>query len=229
MKNFNILIIEDEALVALEMKQTIEKMGFTVLDYATNSMMATEIIEKETIHLIIMDINLGEKKDGIELYQSWDTSIPIIYLTAYKDEKTIDKAIKTNPHGYLVKPYHNEELYAVIKLVYFRVYHQDTVSEKNPLAKDLYFLDEEYTFDLGCNQLLYNTMNVHLTVKESQLLRLLIEYDGEALSFETIEEVIWENEPTSNSAIRTLVYRLRGKINHNLIEKIFGYGIRIVT
>ena len=227
MKNFNILIIEDEALVALEMKCSIEEMGFTVLDYATNSTMATKILEEETIHLIIMDINLGENQDGIDLYQSWKTTIPIIYLTAYKDEKTIDKAIKTSPYGYLVKPYHNEELCAIIKLVYFKVYHHNSMPHKKPLAKDLYHLDAEYAFDLSSNQLLFNTMNIHLTAKENQLLRLLIEYDGEELSFETIQEVIWENEPTSNNAIRTLVYRLRGKMNSNIIQKVFGYGIRM--
>ena len=86
----------------------------------------------------------------------------------------------------------------------------------------------ENAFDLINNQLFYNTVNVHLTVKESQLLRLLIEHNGEPLSFESIEEVIWANESTSNNAIQTLVYRLRGKIKSNLIEKVFGYGIRLV-
>ncbi len=229
MKNFNILIIEDEALVALEMKQTIEEMGFTVLDYATNSTMATEILDEHSIDLIIMDINLGEKKDGIELYESWGSDIPIVYLTAYKDEKTITKAISTNPYGYLVKPYQKEELYALIKLVHFKINHQNSTPEKKSLSEELYHLDAEYVFDLANDQLLYHTINIHLTAKENQLLRLLIKYDGEALSFETIEELIWENEPISNNAIRTLVYRLRGKINPNIIEKVFGYGIRIVT
>ena len=226
MKNFNILIIEDEALVALEMKQSIEEMGFHILDYVTNSLMAKEILEHQNVHLIIMDINLGESEDGIDFYQSLNCNIPVIYLTAYKDEKTINKAIETNPYGYIVKPYQNEELYAIIKLVYFKVYENKTTSATQFLSEALYHLDEAYAFDLKTKQLLYNKMNIHLTAREKQLLALLIDYDGEALSFETIEAVIWENEPTSNNTIRTLVYRLRGKINPNLIEKVFGYGIR---
>lgn len=229
MKNFNILIIEDEALVALELKHSIEEMGFYVLDYATNSTMAKKILEEENIHLIIMDINLGEDRDGIELYESLDYTVPIIYLTAYKDEKTITRAIDTNPYGYLVKPYQKEELYALIKLVHFKVYEENISLSKKTLSEELCRLDEEYRFDLKNNQLLYNGMNVHLTSKESQLLHLLIEHNGEALSFENIEEIIWENEPTSNNAIRTLIYRLRGKINPKLIEKVFGYGIRLVV
>ena len=229
MKNFNILIIEDEALVALELKHSIEEMGFYVLDYATNSTMAKKILEEENIHLIIMDINLGEDRDGIELYESLDYTVPIIYLTAYKDEKTITRAIDTNPYGYLVKPYQKEELYALIKLVHFKVYEENISLSKKTLSEELCRLDEEYRFDLKNNQLLYNGMNVHLTSKESQLLHLLIEHNGEALSFENIEEIIWENEPTSNNAIRTLIYRLRGKIKPKLIEKVFGYGIRLVV
>jgi len=108
------------------------------------------------------------------------------------------------------------------------VHPQKNTSEQKPLKQELYHLDAEYAFDLISSQLFYNAMNIHLTEKESQLLRLLIEHDGEALSFETIEAVIWENEPTSNNTIRTLIYRLRGKINANLIEKVFGYGIRLV-
>ena len=233
MKNFNILIIEDVVFVAMEMKQAIEAMGFCVLDYATTSVMAKEILEQHNVHLIIMDINLGEDRDGIDIYESWGIDTPIIYLTAYNDKKTMDKAISTKPYAYLVKPYKKEELYAVIKLVYFKVHPQKNTSEKNtlekkPLKQELYHLDAEYAFDLISSQLFYNTINIHLTEKESQLLRLLIEHDGEALSFETIEAVIWENEPTSNNTIRTLIYRLRGKINANLIEKVFGYGIRLV-
>ena len=228
MKNFNILIIEDEALVALEMKNSIEEMGFHVVDYATTSAMAKEILENQNVHLIIMDINLGEERDGIDFYESLESSIPVIYLTAYKDEKNINKAIDTNPYGYIVKPYQNEELYAIIKLVYFKVNHHNTSPQKKLLNQKLYHLDAEYAFDLVSKELFYNKEDIHLTAKESKLLSLLIKYDGEPLSFESIEEVIWANEPTSNNAIRTLIYRLRGKVNANLIEKVFGYGIRLV-
>ncbi|CAA6823525.1 MAG: Sensory transduction regulatory protein [uncultured Sulfurovum sp.] len=165
----------------------------------------------------------------MDFYQSLACNIPIIYLTAYKDEETITKAIETNPYGYLVKPYHNQELYAVIKLVYFKVHKKNTSCKKNILNKKLYHLDTEYVFNLKSNELLYRNIKVHLTHKEKHLLQLLIKYNGKAVSFETIEEVIWENEPTSNNCIRTLIYRLRGKIHHKLIEKVFGYGIRIAT
>ncbi|CAA6823533.1 MAG: Unknown protein [uncultured Sulfurovum sp.] len=61
MKKFNILIIEKNALLALKRKKSIEKMGFYVLDYATNSLRAKEILENNNVHLILMDINLGEE------------------------------------------------------------------------------------------------------------------------------------------------------------------------
>jgi DNA-binding response OmpR family regulator len=229
MKNFNILIVEDEALVALEIKQNIEKMGFTVVDYATNAKMVRTLLTKEKIDLILMDINLHEEIDGIDLYKSLKIQTPIIYITAYKDDATIAKAIATNPCGYILKPYQVEELKAMLELVYFKVLQRNTSLPNLIPSHNIYHLNHNYHFDFETNRLYYHTVPIHLTPKENHLLRLLIEHHGNPLSFEEIQHIIWKDEPISDNAIRTLIYRLRGKLDAKLIQKVFGYGIQLVS
>ena len=225
MIELNILIVENESLVAMELSNTINSFGYNVIDYATNSKMSKNILKKHpTINLIIMDINLNEKIDGIELYNSLKIDTPIIYITAYTDDEHISKAVSTNPVGYLVKPYDESELKALLKLVSYRLSYKTL-----QIDKDANFIEigEGYFFNIDNNILLYKEMEIKLTKKELELLKLLLFSSNNRVSFETIENTIYNGEYVSNSAIRTLIYRLRCKLEHKFIENEFNYGIRL--
>lgn len=114
----NILIVEDEIIVALDIQSAIESMGHKSLGIATNYNEVLELIEKNTPDIILMDINLQNSISGIEIVEKLNEirKIPVIYLTAYTDENSINKAIKTNPVGYIVKPFNIPELKATILL-----------------------------------------------------------------------------------------------------------------
>jgi len=220
MEDLIILVIEDEALVALEIVQTIQSLGYQKVYFATSIKKAKKVLEEYPINLFIMDINLKGEYDGISFYQELNSKIPIIYLTAYKDDITMQRAIETNPIGYLIKPYRNEELKALLLLAKHRA-TQYTVSIPNEKIE----LGKGYFFDTVNKHLLYNNEVIYLGKKELQLLMLLIASRGTTVSYYTIEHEIWGSEPISSSTIRTLIYRLRGKLHHNLIQSKAPNGI----
>jgi len=222
--NLNILIIEDESLVAMSLSSSIEELGYNVVEYATNSHMAKKFLEAYDVNLILMDINLGESMNGIELYESLHKNIPIIYLTAYKDEDTMSKAIHTNPIGYLVKPHKDDELRAMLKLALHKLQNKDVPEEETRRFVDI---GKGYLFDIEENKLLYNNRPVKLTIKETNLLKLLIDANGRVVKFKTIEQKIWDGENVNNTSLRTLLYRLRSKLKHKIIESEFNIGLKL--
>ena len=224
MNNLNILIVEDESLVALELSNSIENHGFNVVDYVTTPKMAIELFQKEKIDLILMDINLGEDIDGIDLYKSFNTHIPIIYLTAYQDETTISKAIETDPLGYLIKPYNENELLALLKLTTYKI-HNNIIKMRK--GDSLLNLGWGYLYNLQENKLYFNDMYIKLSPKETALLKLLIEARGEVVLFSTIENEVWQDKIPSPSSVRTLIYRLRGKLQYKLITTEPHQGVKL--
>lgn len=113
-----ILIVEDSALVALEISETLKNLGYNVVGEATSGSEAIEMARNLKPDLVLMDIILKGDMDGIEaadrIYSSYD--IPVIYLTAHSDEATLARALKTNAFGYLIKPFNDRELYSNIEI-----------------------------------------------------------------------------------------------------------------
>ncbi len=223
MNNLNILIVEDESLVALELADTITNYGYNVVEYATNKEMAREFIKDDTINLILMDINLGDVIDGIDLYKSFSIDTPVIYITAYKDEKNISRAIETNPIGYLIKPLNEDELKAILILASYKNNNKTTKIDKDMMID----IGEDYYFDDKTNKLFHLHVEVKLTNKEITLLKLLIDSKDSIVDYRTIEYKIWGEKTVSDSALRTLIYRLRGKLNYKLIKNSFKEGIQL--
>ncbi|MCP9767160.1 DNA-binding response regulator [Lacihabitans sp. LS3-19] len=121
MNKKNILIVEDDFLNRRLTKKVLNEMDYEVLE-AKNTVVALELLKKESIELAILDINLGEnERNGINLGQQIqdEFKIPFIYLTAYENPKIIGEAIKTAPHSYLTKPFKNSDLVAAVELALF--------------------------------------------------------------------------------------------------------------
>jgi CheY-like chemotaxis protein len=118
-----ILIIEDEAIIAVNIKNTLKQFGYEA-EFKTSGESALEFLEEGsfTPDLILMDINLGSGLDGIETAQKIHEkgSIPIIYLTAFSDQDTLDRAQITDPFGYIVKPFQGRELYISIEMALYK-------------------------------------------------------------------------------------------------------------
>ena len=113
-----ILIVEDEMLISMEIKQKLRAMGYDVVGQAITGESAIQKAGETKPDLILMDIRLKGDMDGItaakrimELYD-----LPIIFLTAHSDKATLERAIAVSPSGYLLKPFKERELMTNIEM-----------------------------------------------------------------------------------------------------------------
>ena len=130
----NILIVEDEKIVAWDIKEALEKLGYRVFEgvaTASEAILTASLVKPD---LILMDIQLQGEMDGIaaaeEIYRRY--KIPVVYLTAYADEQTLARAIQTSPFGYLIKPFQSKQLHTTIQIALQR--HQLEQSMKQSMA-----------------------------------------------------------------------------------------------
>ena len=112
----NILVVEDESLVAKALTVTLMRLGHEVTSIASTGEDAVQRAEEEKPDLILMDIILDGEMDGIDAVKAIcsRSQIPFIYVTAHADQNTKQRADQTKPYGYLIKPYKEKELEAAI-------------------------------------------------------------------------------------------------------------------
>ncbi len=125
-----ISIVEDEHIVAWDLKETLEKLGHTVVDRVVSGAEAIHSVTATKPDLVLMDIRLEGEIDGIaaadDIYHRLDT--PVVFLTAHADETTLKRATRTEPFGYVVKPFQSQSLQTTIELALQR--HQLEVATK---------------------------------------------------------------------------------------------------
>jgi diguanylate cyclase (GGDEF)-like protein/PAS domain S-box-containing protein len=117
-----ILIVEDESLVAEDIRETLEGLGYHVTGIASTGDEALSMTRRNPADLVLMDINLPGSRDGIETTRALQQirDMPIIYLTAQYDEATLERAKFTGPFGYILKPFEERELHTGIEMALHR-------------------------------------------------------------------------------------------------------------
>jgi diguanylate cyclase (GGDEF)-like protein/PAS domain S-box-containing protein len=122
MKNARVLIVEDESIVALDIKKRLSKMGFTIVGLASTGEYAIQLARENTPDLILMDIKIKGPIDGIDTAEQIHSQqdIPIIYLTAFDDETTLQRARITGPSGFILKPFEERELAISIEMALYK-------------------------------------------------------------------------------------------------------------
>jgi signal transduction histidine kinase len=117
-----ILVVEDEVVIAMEIESVLQQMGYEVIGPVMTGQDAIVMTAEKRPDLILMDIRLKGDLDGIStaehIYHLY--RIPVIFLTAHSDPKTVDKAIATHPFGYLIKPFRKNELYTSIEIALYK-------------------------------------------------------------------------------------------------------------
>jgi signal transduction histidine kinase len=113
-----IIAVEDERIVALHLEQQLLNLGYEVPAVVSSGARALEAIAAFGPDLVLMDIHIEGDMDGIETAARIpaELGIPIIYLTAFSEEATLERARATKPYGYLIKPYSERELHAAIQM-----------------------------------------------------------------------------------------------------------------
>jgi diguanylate cyclase (GGDEF)-like protein/PAS domain S-box-containing protein len=117
-----IILVEDEIIVAMDIEQRLEVLGYNVVAHATSGEEALRYVDLENPDLILMDIKLNGEMDGIETAAKIRNTLntPIIYLTAFADENTLKRARLTEAYGYLIKPFENRELHSTIEMALYK-------------------------------------------------------------------------------------------------------------
>lgn len=118
MSKIKILVVEDEVIIAIDIKNRLTKLGYTVTAIAFSGEEAINKATDDCPDLVLMDINLKGNIDGVEAAAQISDrfNIPIIYLTANADNTTLERAKATEPLGYLLKPFKEKELHTTIEI-----------------------------------------------------------------------------------------------------------------
>ena len=113
-----VLIVEDEAILALSVKELVLKYGYEVAGMASNFTDAVRISKEEAPDLVLMDIRINGNKDGIDTAREIKDicGASVVFITAYSDSVLFERCLSINPSGYIVKPFREQELRNAIRI-----------------------------------------------------------------------------------------------------------------
>ena len=133
----NILVVEDESIVAKDIQVCLRKLGYEIVGVVSSGEEAVEKAEEFDLDLIMMDIMLKGEMSGIEAAEiiRKKKSIPVIFLTAYTDRNTVDKAKETEPFGYIIKPFKEIDIQTAIEIALYK-HSREMVLKKE---RDMYY------------------------------------------------------------------------------------------
>lgn len=137
MGKVSVLIVEDEFIVAQDMRENLSKLGYEVLQVARTGEEAIRTLKQNTPDVILIDIRLGGKIDGIDVIRAIRemVRVPVIYVTAHSDAQTFERAKLTRPQAYIVKPFNFKNLHTAIELALFN-FSQDTFGHPDDIVDE---------------------------------------------------------------------------------------------
>ncbi|MEZ4646003.1 MAG: PAS domain S-box protein [Chloroflexota bacterium] len=160
-----ILVVEDESIIALDIQVQLRHMGYEVPAVAATGEEAIQLAATWRPDLILMDIRLQGDMDGITAAMQIQASqdIPIVYLTAYADELTLQRAKVSGPFGYILKPFEERELHSTIQMALYRHHVSQQLRDSEERYRRLFEQAPDAIFILQGQQiLLANTAAAHL-------------------------------------------------------------------
>jgi len=206
MNNLNVLILEDELIIYVHLKKTLTKLGFKHIHIAKDAKRAFEIASKTKIDILFSDIKINGDIDGIDAAKTLQNlyKLPVVFITAYKDQDILLRASEVDFIGYLLKPYRVDELEALINL---------TIAKYRLMIKtDSVIKINSYAFDKTNNKLFKNNQEIKLTKKEQLFIALLFNSKGYLVPYTIIDEAIWQGKVVTDNTRRTFLYRVKNKL-----------------
>lgn len=140
MNKRRIMIVEDESIISEDIKRTLIYLGYDVVATCPSGEVAIPTAEELLPELILMDIKLEGELNGIQtaeaIYQKH--GIPIIFLTSYSNDKTLEGAALSEPYGYILKPFEERELHATIEMAFYKHKMQKELRSKEKKYRDIF-------------------------------------------------------------------------------------------
>ena len=211
-EQINVMIVEDESIVAMDLSAGLEHDGYNVVGIADNYDDAVELFSGNQVDILLMDINIYGNKDGVETATQLMKikQVPLIYLTAFTDAKTIERVKHTNPAAFLTKPYNIDNVRIAIDLALHnfaeakpaaKVLPMQATTEKKTQDKEQFlqlkdhiFIKQNYRFvKFRLSEILFaeadnNYVNIH-TLNQKFALRLSLGDLVERLQFSRLVRV----------------------------------------
>ena len=223
-EKINILIVEDESIVALDLANGLEQDGYQVAGIADNADEARQLFSEHEIDIILMDVNIIGKKDGIDTAAELlkQKPVPIIYLTAFTDAVTIERIKQTHPAAFLSKPYSLTNVRIAIELALnnFAVSRQQETGKIIPLDKNA------VRSNTSPEREMILRMNDHIFVKHNYaFVKIKL---GELLYIEADNNYVSLITPDKKFLLRMSLSQLLEKINHKALVRVHrSYAVNI--
>ncbi|MFZ5445615.1 MAG: ATP-binding protein [Myxococcota bacterium] len=132
-----LVVVEDEGILALDVARYLTSVGFDVRGVAADSEEAVALVERERPDLVLMDITIQGERDGVEVASELRArfDVPVVFLTAHGDPKTIERAQATEPMGYLLKPFKKPDLGNLVSIALARSHAERRLREREELLQ----------------------------------------------------------------------------------------------
>ena len=168
----NILIVEDQALIALDLKLILEELNYSVCGVAQNYHQAIDLLETGNPDLVLLDINLNDNKNGIDIAHHINKKIPHVFVTANDDQLMFEKIKETNPYGYINKPFQISDIHSSIEIALNKFKHDQKLKIKQ---ETLSLINNKLEDKIAQNLKESNLLVQHL--KQEMILRNNIELE----------------------------------------------------
>ncbi|MFB6345311.1 MAG: PAS domain S-box protein [bacterium] len=146
-------IVEDESLVAEDLKMLLNDLGYEVSFRVSSGEECLESVDEHDVDIVLMDINLGDGMDGIETARKLrEVNIPAVFITAYSDEKTVNRARETDPLGYLSKPVNETDLRTTLAVASRKQEMEEKLRESERRYRELVEASPDIVFRVNSDQ-----------------------------------------------------------------------------
>ena len=220
----NILIVEDEVITQRYLQDIFEQHDVNVVACLDNAADTLDMLSNTCCDMILMDINIKGAKDGIqtatEILQL--CNVPIVFMSAYNDKRTIKEVLAVSLYGFLSKPFNERELYIALEIAW-KNFYQHTLIEEPIREKKIKLYDACY-YELETQNIYLDNSLVSLSHNQQVLLETLIKGLNSMVDKELLSYNIWGTKEESSSALRTVVYLLRKKLNGIQISSQSKHG-----
>ena len=210
----NILIVEDESIVAKDIQHSLMKLGYSVAGIASNSEKALDIVRTDQPDIVLMDIMLKGELNGIQTAEiiRKQYAIPVVFLTAYADESTLAKAKVTEPYGYIIKPYKEIDLQTSIEMALYK--HQ----KEQEIVRERDFL-----FSVVEN---FEQSNAFVFVKSNSK---LVKLNTQDIYFiEALKDYVVIHAEDTRYTIHSTMKEIESKLNHQEFLRVHrSYIVRL--
>ncbi len=211
-----ILLLEDDTLIGEQIRDYFELFDHKVT-WHDNGLKLVENTDPAAYDVMLLDINTPGLS-GLEVLReirAYHVTTPAIFITAMSDLEYLKEAYLLGCNDYVRKPFDIEELE-------IRIEHL-VKQDRAHLIK----ITAQYAFDFQSEKLYYKGTEVHLNPKEHALIYLLLKHKNEIVSKESIQAYVWEDVNINDNTVRTMIKKLRDKLDENFITSHRGAGYKI--